>query len=93
MPRETPETAEMMKPIVSTQMMRTSIVFVIGPMPETIETPVPICIAAIPRAAAVPKRVATIAKMSTSLPAKPSEWRWPKRVRKIEESSSDRPRR
>lgn len=93
MPRETPETAEMMKPRVRTRMMTTSILFVIGPAPETMLTPVPICMAAMPKAAAVPKRVATMAKMSTSFPAKPSVWRLPNRVWKIEDSSSDRPRR
>ena len=71
----------------------TSALFVIGPASATMLTPVPICMAAMPRAAAVPKRVATIAKMSTSLPAKPSVWRLPNSDWKIEDSSSDRPRR
>ena len=66
------KSAEMMKPSVRTRMMMTSALFVIGPASATMLTPVPICMAAMPRAAAVPKRVATIAKMSTSLPAKPS---------------------
>jgi hypothetical protein len=83
----------MMKPRVSTRMMTTSMAFVIGPAPETMLTPVPICMAAMPRAAAVPNRVATMAKMSTSLPAKPSVCRLPKRVTKIDDSSRERPRR
>ena len=66
MPRETPETAEITKPIESTAMISTSTVLVSSETPETTTTPSPICRAAMPRAAAVPNRVAMIAKMSTS---------------------------
>ena len=93
MPRETPDTAEMTKPTVRTRMMSTATLLVSGPAPDTIVTPVAICMAAMPRAAAVPNSVAMIAKMSTSLPANPSVWRSPKRVRKIEDMRKARPRR
>ena len=64
-----------------------------GPAPETISTPVPIWIADRPRVAAVPKRVAMIAMMSTRRPAKPLVWFSPNSVRNTEDSRETRPRR
>src|SRR5699024_8356556 len=92
-PRATPETADTIKPIIKTAIMLARTVLVISDTPATIVTPSPICNAAIPSAAAVPKSVAIIAKMSTRRPAKPSVWRAPNRRRKIDDMSKLRPRR
>ena len=72
MPRETPETAEMMKPTDSSAMSRIRTLLPSSPMPPTIEMPEPICMAPMPREAAVPNRVAKMAKTSMSLPRGPS---------------------
>ena len=66
-PLDTPETAEIMKPVDSSMMMAMSTP-VDTSMPPTMETPSVICRDATPREAAVPKRVATIARMSTIFP-------------------------
>ena len=93
MPRATPETALMMNAAVRMARMMIRPRLPSGPASEMISTPWPIWMAARPREAAVPNRVAMMAKMSTRRPAKPSVWRWPNRVRNTELSSGTRPRR
>ncbi len=93
MPRETPDTAEMMKPTDSSTMITISALLLSLSMPPTIEMPDPICMAPTPRDAAVPKRVAKIAKTSISLPMVPSTRLWPSSAVNTREISGARPRR
>src|SRR5699024_12247766 len=82
-----------MKPMPKMAMMMTKVVLVVGPAPDTISTPCPICTAETPKVAAVPKSVAMSARISMSLPKGPSVSREPKSGLKIEEIKVTRPRR
>ena len=93
MPRPTPETAEAMKPAVRTATIAIRAALGSASMPLTISTPLPICIAPMPSEAAVPKRVATMANMSTIRPATPSTRFWPSSATRMELISGTRPRR
>ena len=92
-PRATPETAEAMNPAVSTAMMTTAAALPEGPRPVKISTPRPICRAPMPRDAAVPNRVARIARMSMIRPARLSVLPLRKNGANTELMSGTRPRR
>ncbi len=93
MPLDTPEIAEMMNPTVSTAMIEMSRALPTSSIPVTSCTPAPIWVAASPRAAAVPKRVAKMASMSMSRPIQEPLTSVPNSGAKIEEISETRPRR
>ena len=91
MPFETPETAEMMVPIVSTMMMRMAIVLPAVFQPVTTWAPRAICRAPMPSEAAVPNRVAMMAR--PSMIREPNVFESPVMKLRIDDMSGTRPRR
>ena len=92
-PLATPDTAEKMVPMDSTMMMTNAAVLPAVDQPLTISTPRPICSAPMPKVAAVPKRVAMIARPSIMRAGVESVERLPKSGIKIELIRGTRPRR
>ena len=93
MPLDTPETAEKMVPMESTMMMIIAAVLPVVDQPLTISTPRPICRAPMPSVAAVPKRVAMIARPSIMRAGTESVSRLPNSGMRMELISGTRPRR
>ena len=93
MPRLMPETAEATKQKVRTATIPTSTGVPISPNQPLEVMPLPICRAPRPREAAVPKRVAKMARMLMNFPSGPSTILMPNSEVKAAEISCLRPRR
>ena len=92
-PRATPDTAEIIVPMDKTTMMPMASALPVGDHPETTVTPWEICMAPIPREAAVPKSVAIIARPSMMRPCHESVDFAPNSGMRMELISGTRPRR
>ena len=93
MPLATPETAEKIVPMDSTTMITSAAALPVVDQPLTNSTPRPICSAPMPSVAAVPKRVAIMARPSMMRAGRESEERLPKSGIRMELISGTRPRR